>query len=143
VSGKHFECARDRAVASHRRPTGGPKICLARDCASSARSRMSRLSCATMLTLTLPSVAIAQRIASDLEANVVARAGWHVHNNVEQLVKLRRATAVLCPFAFFPNYAGEDREIRCWPGMPCRNRCLVGPLASSDCPILGSVQVLT
>jgi hypothetical protein len=33
-----------------------------------------QIECAMMLTLTPPSVAIAQRIASDLGANVVARA---------------------------------------------------------------------
>ena len=73
--------------------------------------------CATMLTVILPSAAIAQGIAQDLGTKVVARAGWHVYNNMEQLMKLRTATAVPCPFSCFPIYAHENREIRYWQGM--------------------------
>ncbi|HEY6290533.1 MAG TPA: DegT/DnrJ/EryC1/StrS family aminotransferase, partial [Terriglobia bacterium] len=73
--------------------------------------------CATMLTLTLPSADIAQSIASELGTKVVARAGWHVYSNMEQLMKLRTATVVQCPFTCFGNYAGENREIHYWPGM--------------------------
>ena len=73
--------------------------------------------CATMLTLTLPDAGIAQSIAADLGTKVVGRAGWHVYNNMEQLMKLRTSTAVQCPFTCFRNYAGENREIRYWPGM--------------------------
>jgi dTDP-4-amino-4,6-dideoxygalactose transaminase len=73
--------------------------------------------CATMLTLTLPSADIAQSIASELGTKVVARAGWHVYSNMEQLMKLRTATVVQCPFTCFGNYARETREIRYWPGM--------------------------
>jgi dTDP-4-amino-4,6-dideoxygalactose transaminase len=73
--------------------------------------------CATMLTLILPSAEIAQRIASELGTKVVARAGWHVYNNMEQLLQLRTATAVPCPFSCLPHYAQEHREIRYWKGM--------------------------
>jgi dTDP-4-amino-4,6-dideoxygalactose transaminase len=73
--------------------------------------------CATMLTVILPSAGIAQSIAQDLGTKVVARAGWHVYTNMEQLMKLRTATAVQCPFSCFPLYAHENREIRYWQGM--------------------------
>src|SRR5215470_7114747 len=73
--------------------------------------------CATMLTVILPSAGIAQSIAQHLGTKVVARAGWHVYNNMEQLMKLRTATAVQCPFSCFPIYAQEKREIRYWQGM--------------------------
>jgi hypothetical protein len=36
---------------------------------------------------------------------------------MEQLMKLRTATAVQCPFSCFPIYAQEKREIRYWQGM--------------------------
>ena len=73
--------------------------------------------CATMLTLILPSAEVACRIAADLGTKVVARAGWHVYNNMEQLMKLRTPTPVQCPFACFGRYSGDTREIRYWQGM--------------------------
>jgi dTDP-4-amino-4,6-dideoxygalactose transaminase len=73
--------------------------------------------CATMLTVILPSAEIARSIASELGTKVVARAGWHVYNNMEQLLQLRTATPEQCPFTCFPRYAHEDREIRYWKGM--------------------------
>jgi dTDP-4-amino-4,6-dideoxygalactose transaminase len=73
--------------------------------------------CATMLTLILPSAEIAQTLAAELGTKVVARAGWHVYNNMEQLLQLRLPTAVPCPFSCFPIYAHENREIRYWQGM--------------------------
>lgn len=73
--------------------------------------------CATMLTLILPSAPIAQRLASELGTKVVARAGWHVYNNMEQLLNLRTATTVQCPFTCFRHYTREEREIRYAKGM--------------------------
>jgi dTDP-4-amino-4,6-dideoxygalactose transaminase len=73
--------------------------------------------CATMLTVVLPNAETAQRIAADLGTKVVAKAGWHVYSNMEQLVNLRTVTSVQCPFACFPHFANEDREIRYWKGM--------------------------
>lgn len=73
--------------------------------------------CSTMLTLILPSAEIAQKIAAELGTKVVARAGWHVYNNMEQLMQQRMPTAVPCPFGCFGRYAGEDREVRYWQGM--------------------------
>ncbi len=70
-----------------------------------------------MLTLILPSAKIARDIAAELGTKVVARAGWHVYNNMEQLMNLRTPTTVPCPFSCFGRYAGEDREIRYWQGM--------------------------
>ena len=84
--------------------------------------------CATMLTVILPSAGIAQSIARDLGTKVVARAGWHVYNNMEQLMKLRTATAVQCPFSCFPIYAREKREIR-YTGYAAENRLLIGTFA--------------
>lgn len=73
--------------------------------------------CATMLTLILPTAEIARQMAVELGTKVVARAGWHVYNNMEQLITLRMPTAEKCPFTCFGRFAGEDREIRYWQGM--------------------------
>ncbi len=73
--------------------------------------------CATVLTVILPSAEIAKSMAADLGTQVVARAGWHVYNNMEQLMQLRTPTAVPCPFSCFPIYAHDNREIRYWQGM--------------------------
>jgi dTDP-4-amino-4,6-dideoxygalactose transaminase len=73
--------------------------------------------CATMLTLILPSAEIARNIAAELGTKVVARAGWHVYNNMEQLVEQRMPSTVACPFTCFGRHAGENREVRYWPGM--------------------------
>jgi len=70
-----------------------------------------------MLTLILPAPEIARSLAAELGTKVVARAGWHVYNNMEQLMTLRTPTAEKCPFACFGRFSGEDREIRYWPGM--------------------------
>jgi dTDP-4-amino-4,6-dideoxygalactose transaminase len=81
--------------------------------------------CATMLTLILPTAKIAGTIAAELGTKVVARAGWHVYNNMEQLIKLRTPTAVACPFTCFARYAGENREVRYWQGMLPRTDALL------------------
>jgi dTDP-4-amino-4,6-dideoxygalactose transaminase len=73
--------------------------------------------CATMLTVILPTAEIAQKIAADLGTKVVARAGWHVYNNMEQLLQLRTASPEQCPFTCQSRYTHEDREIRYWQGM--------------------------
>jgi dTDP-4-amino-4,6-dideoxygalactose transaminase len=73
--------------------------------------------CATMLTVVLPTAEIAQNLAADLGTKVVARAGWHVYNNMEQLMKLRTPTQVQCPFTCFRYYGDANREVRYWKGM--------------------------
>lgn len=73
--------------------------------------------CSTMLTLIPPSAELARKIAAELGTKVVARAGWHVYNNMEQLMQQRTPTAVPCPFSCFSRYSGEGREIRYWQGM--------------------------
>ena len=55
--------------------------------------------CATILTVVLPGSDIASRIAKDLGTKVVAEAGWHVYNNMEQILEQRTVTAERCPFS--------------------------------------------
>ena len=49
---------------------------------------------ATMLTVILPKAEIAQKIAQELNTKVMAKAGWHVYNNMEQLLEHRTVSRV-------------------------------------------------
>ncbi len=72
---------------------------------------------ATMLTVILPTAEVAKKIAKELKTKVAAEAGWHVYNNMEQLMELRTANAVQYPFTCFQYYAKNGKEIRYWKGM--------------------------
>jgi len=72
---------------------------------------------ATMLTVILPTAESAQKIAKELDTKVASEAGWHVYSNMEQLLELRTATPVQCPFTCFQYYGAKGREIRYWKGM--------------------------
>src|SRR5208283_2235373 len=45
--------------------------------------------CATLLTVFLPTEAIARAMAQELGTRVVADSGWHVYANMEQLLEKR------------------------------------------------------
>jgi dTDP-4-amino-4,6-dideoxygalactose transaminase len=70
----------------------------------------------TMLTVTLPTAEIAQRIAADLGTKVLADAGWHVYNNMENILEQRTITPVQCPFVCSP-YTDRGGNMRYWKGM--------------------------
>jgi len=70
--------------------------------------------CATLLTVFLPSEAQARAAAQELGTRVVADSGWHVYNNMEQLLEKRTITAENCPFTC-PYYKGG--EVKYWKGM--------------------------
>ncbi len=82
--------------------------------------------CATMLTVFLPTAEIAQRLAKDLKTKVAAEAGWHVYNNMEQLMELRTNSSVRCPFDCFQYYGEKGKEIRYWRGMLPQTDALLG-----------------
>jgi dTDP-4-amino-4,6-dideoxygalactose transaminase len=71
----------------------------------------------TMLTIILPSAEIAQKVAAELNTKVVSEAGWHVYNNMEQLLELRTVSTVQCPFACAKLHGGSQKEVRYWKGM--------------------------
>jgi dTDP-4-amino-4,6-dideoxygalactose transaminase len=54
--------------------------------------------CATVLTVVFPDADTAVRVAADLGTKVIARAGWHVYNNMEQILEKRTVTGRGCPF---------------------------------------------
>jgi dTDP-4-amino-4,6-dideoxygalactose transaminase len=79
---------------------------------------------ATMLTVILPNEAIARRIADDLGTKVVVDAGWHVYNNMEQILEQRTVTPVKCPFTCSP-YADRGGQMQYRKGMLPRTDALL------------------
>jgi len=70
--------------------------------------------CATLLTVFLPNEAVARKVARDLGTKVVADSGWHVYNNMEQILEKRTITPEGCPYTC-PYYKGG--EVKYWKGM--------------------------
>jgi 8-amino-3,8-dideoxy-alpha-D-manno-octulosonate transaminase len=80
--------------------------------------------CATMLTVILPDAEVARRIAADLGTKVVAEAGWHVYNNMEQIMEQRTITEERCPFTC-PFYLNKGGNMKYRKGMlPCTDALL-------------------
>lgn len=48
--------------------------------------------CATLLTVFLPSKEIADKVGQELGSKTVAHSGWHVYNNMEQLLEKKQLT---------------------------------------------------
>lgn len=67
--------------------------------------------CATLLTVLFPDEPTARRVARALGSKVIADSGWHVYNNMEQILQQRTLTAEGCPFTC-PYYKGEARYSR-------------------------------
>ncbi len=72
--------------------------------------------CATMLTVILPDEQVARKIAQELGTKVAADAGWHVYNNMEQILEQRTVTPEKCPFTCSP-YTDRGGEMRYRKGM--------------------------
>ena len=49
--------------------------------------------CATLLTVLLPSKADADKVAQKLNTKTIAHSGWHVYNNMEQILGKKQLTA--------------------------------------------------
>lgn len=62
--------------------------------------------CATLLTVFLPDKQIADAVAEKLNTLTVAHSGWHVYNNMEQILGKMTITPEGCPFTC-PYYKGE------------------------------------
>jgi dTDP-4-amino-4,6-dideoxygalactose transaminase len=69
---------------------------------------------ATLLTLILPTAEIARQVAQDLDAKVLAEAGWHVYNNMEPILEKRLPIERGCPFNCPETY---DQDVRYEQGM--------------------------
>jgi 8-amino-3,8-dideoxy-alpha-D-manno-octulosonate transaminase len=71
---------------------------------------------ATILTVILPSAKVAQAIAKGLGTKVIAEAGWHVYNNMENLLEQRMPTQISCSFGC-RHYAEKGGQMRYYKGM--------------------------
>jgi dTDP-4-amino-4,6-dideoxygalactose transaminase len=71
---------------------------------------------ATILTVILPSAKVAQAIAKGLGTKVIAEAGWHVYNNMENLLEQRMPTQISCSFGC-RHYAEKGGQMRYYQGM--------------------------
>ncbi len=54
--------------------------------------------CNTLLTVILPSAAVAQKVAGKLGTTTVSKSGWHVYNNMEQILGKKMITEHGCPY---------------------------------------------
>lgn len=70
--------------------------------------------CSTILTVIFPSSETARRVAEELGTKVVAESGWHVYNNMENVLNKHTITNEGCPYTC-PYYEGG--ELRYWKGM--------------------------
>jgi dTDP-4-amino-4,6-dideoxygalactose transaminase len=86
--------------------------------------------CATMLTVILPNEDTARRIATELGTKVAADAGWHVYNNMEQILEQRTITPEKCPFTCSP-YTAHG-------GQMCYNK---GMLPRTDALLNRSINI--
>ena len=81
---------------------------------------------ATMLSVILPNAEIAEKMAKDLGTRVVSQAGWHVYNNMEQLLEQRTVTSVQCPFVCAKLHGGSPKEVKYWKGMLPQTDAILG-----------------
>ena len=79
----------------------------------------------SMLTLILPDEQIARRIAAELDTAVVADAGWHVYNHMEQILEQRTVTDVQYPFTA-PVYTDRGGDVHYSKGMLPKTDALLG-----------------
>lgn len=79
---------------------------------------------ATILTVFLPTEAIARKVAAELGTKVVAESGWHVYTNMEHILEQRTATPEGCPF-HCPIYESRGGAERYRKGMLPRTDDLV------------------
>ncbi len=81
---------------------------------------------ATMLSVILPTAEIAEKMAKDMGTRVVSQAGWHVYNNMEQLLEKRTVTSVQCPFVCEKLHGGSQKEVKYWKGMLPKTDAILG-----------------
>ena len=62
--------------------------------------------CATLLTVIFPTSERAKKVAGKLNTTTVDQSGWHVYNNMEQILNRLTVTPEGCPFTC-PLYKGE------------------------------------
>ena len=66
--------------------------------------------CATLLTLLFRDKELADKFAAKIDAKTLAHSGWHVYNNMEQIINKKMPTEVDCPFGC--GFYGKNIEYR-------------------------------
>lgn len=72
--------------------------------------------CATVLTIILPTPQVTQKLAQELGNKVNDEWGWHVYNNMENIMEKRTITPEQCPFTC-PYYTNKGGQIQYQKGM--------------------------
>ncbi len=72
--------------------------------------------CATLLTTLMPTADIAEKISRDLGGRPMSEAGWHVYNNMENIMEQRTITSEGCPFTC-PYYTNKAPRMTYHKGM--------------------------
>lgn len=54
--------------------------------------------CATLLTLLFPDKATADKFGAKIGAKTISYSGWHVYNNMEQILEKKTSTVYNCPY---------------------------------------------
>jgi len=72
--------------------------------------------CATLLTTIMPSAEIAEKVSRELGGRPMSEAGWHVYNNMENILEQRTITPEGCPFTC-PYYTNKAPRMTYRKGM--------------------------
>lgn len=56
------------------------------------------LECCTLLTLLFKDKATADRFGAKIDSKTISHSGWHVYNNMEQILEKKTATTYQCPY---------------------------------------------
>jgi dTDP-4-amino-4,6-dideoxygalactose transaminase len=72
--------------------------------------------CATLLTTLMPTSEIAEKISGELGGRPMSEAGWHVYNNMENILEQRTITPEGCPFTC-PYYTDKAPRMTYHKGM--------------------------
>jgi 8-amino-3,8-dideoxy-alpha-D-manno-octulosonate transaminase len=70
----------------------------------------------TLLTTIMPSAEIAEKISAELGGKPMSAAGWHVYNNMENILEQRTITPEQCPFTC-PYYTDKGGDMKYHKGM--------------------------
>jgi dTDP-4-amino-4,6-dideoxygalactose transaminase len=78
----------------------------------------------TLLTTIMPTPDIAEKVSAELGGKPMSAAGWHVYNNMENILEQRTITPEQCPFTC-PYYTNKGGDMKYHKGMLPRTDALL------------------
>jgi 8-amino-3,8-dideoxy-alpha-D-manno-octulosonate transaminase len=72
--------------------------------------------CASLLVFFMPTAEAASALAQQLGTTTIAQSGWHVYNNMEQILGKMTVTKENCPFSC-PYYTNKGGDVQYSKGM--------------------------